>query len=161
MATRTTPSRATVARPVTGSGAPRHGPKAPPTAPVDAGRVQAGATVLEALHVRLAADLIGLTTIGEDRNEYGGDFEGLVTAAQTATQVETDQLLRYRVERRLAEIEAVQSRVRAGVYGMCDACGSPIPEERLEAVPEATHCLGCQRVHERSHGRRGSVRRAA
>jgi len=25
----------------------------------------------------------------------------------------------------------------------CYACGNPIPKERLEAIPDATHCIDC------------------
>ncbi len=31
-----------------------------------------------------------------------------------------------------------------GTYGVCDVCGGPIGEGRLEAMPEATRCLRCQ-----------------
>lgn len=30
-----------------------------------------------------------------------------------------------------------------GTYGTCDACQRPIPFERLEAIPEVRHCVGC------------------
>lgn len=31
-----------------------------------------------------------------------------------------------------------------GVRGVCEDCGRPIGEDRLEAVPEATRCISCQ-----------------
>ncbi len=45
---------------------------------------------------------------------------------------------------RVAEIEAALSRVDAGTYGTCESCGDPIPEVRLEVLPEATLCVGCK-----------------
>ena len=33
---------------------------------------------------------------------------------------------------------------------MCSKCGSPIPPQRLEALPETTHCVGCSCVKCRS-----------
>jgi RNA polymerase-binding transcription factor DksA len=33
--------------------------------------------------------------------------------------------------------------------GTCDRCGQPIDPERLEAIPGALLCLGCQVVTER------------
>ena len=161
MATRSTRGREATTRPAAGAASTRRTTPTRAVPVIDARRLQIGTAVLEALHVRLADDLAGLTAPGDERNPYGTDFEGLVTAAQAATQVETDELLRYRVERRIAEIEAVQARMRAGTYGMCDTCGLPIPEERLEALPEAIHCLDCQRAHDRAHGRRAGVRHAA
>ena len=31
-----------------------------------------------------------------------------------------------------------------GSYGICETCGGPIGQERLEAVPDATRCIKCQ-----------------
>ena len=42
-------------------------------------------------------------------------------------------------------IMAALERVQNGTYGACDSCGEPIGEARLNATPEATHCLGCAR----------------
>lgn len=32
--------------------------------------------------------------------------------------------------------------------GICEDCGDPIPEKRLQAVPHATRCVACQTDHE-------------
>lgn len=48
------------------------------------------------------------------------------------------------VQRLLREIEAAFDRVRDGSYGTCPECGKPIPVERLEILPCARHCVGCQ-----------------
>lgn len=40
-------------------------------------------------------------------------------------------------------IEAALDRIKQGTYGFCAACGEPIPEERLDAVPQATTCRDC------------------
>jgi len=60
--------------------------------------------------------------------------------------VERDRLLLVAAEARakVAEIEAALERVDAGSYGLCEACGKPIPEARLEVVPEATLCVSCK-----------------
>jgi len=42
-------------------------------------------------------------------------------------------------------------RLERGVYGMCADCGSPIPEGRLDARPEAARCVGCQSKRDRRH----------
>jgi len=44
----------------------------------------------------------------------------------------------------LRAIEYALARVRAGSYGICRSCGEPIPEERLEAIPETPLCVACQ-----------------
>jgi RNA polymerase-binding transcription factor DksA len=43
----------------------------------------------------------------------------------------------------LAETDAALARVDAGSYGLCENCGRPIPEARLEARPAARLCVPC------------------
>lgn len=49
--------------------------------------------------------------------------------------------IREGVEERLADIERALKRLDDGTYGVCEACGEPIPAERLAARPEARFCL--------------------
>lgn len=44
---------------------------------------------------------------------------------------------------RLAELDLAIRRVEGGDYGRCEACGRPIPDERLDALPTASTCVGC------------------
>lgn len=48
---------------------------------------------------------------------------------------------------RLAVLDALD-RLAAGVYGRCVSCGVQLPEERLEARPEAARCVRCQQQAE-------------
>jgi DnaK suppressor protein len=50
-------------------------------------------------------------------------------------------------ETRKAVLAAVE-RIRSGEYGTCENCGEPIHAKRLEAVPWATLCIGCQSLAE-------------
>lgn len=43
----------------------------------------------------------------------------------------------------LAEIDAATARLESGTYGVCEACGEPIGQARLEARPVARLCIGC------------------
>ena len=43
-----------------------------------------------------------------------------------------------------AQVEAALARLDEGTFGICVECGQPIPEERLEARPEAARCMACQ-----------------
>ncbi|TIC87997.1 TraR/DksA family transcriptional regulator [Nocardioides sp. GY 10113] len=43
----------------------------------------------------------------------------------------------------LGEIDDALARVDSGAYGVCEDCGGPIGEGRLEARPAARRCLGC------------------
>lgn len=44
------------------------------------------------------------------------------------------------------KIEYALERMEDGKYGICTICGRKISEERLEALPYATHCIECQSV---------------
>jgi DnaK suppressor protein len=41
----------------------------------------------------------------------------------------------------LDEVRRARLRVADGTYGVCEVCGEPIPEGRLEARPWATRCV--------------------
>ena len=111
---------------------------------------------LEALKQRLNEDVATLRQADGDRTPYGGDFESLVTAAQLASQQETDELLRRRLER-ASDIEKVSRRVEQGAVRRLRVLRGETLAERLAAVPETTMCVPCQSKRER----RGGSRRAA
>jgi RNA polymerase-binding transcription factor DksA len=70
--------------------------------------------------------------------------------SETASR-EVDLALREHVDAELAEIDAALKRLAAGTYGICEACGRPIEEDRLEAIPYARFCLRDQQLHELEH----------
>ncbi|MBC2933289.1 TraR/DksA C4-type zinc finger protein [Nocardioides sp. zg-1228] len=47
------------------------------------------------------------------------------------------------VRGRVAEVDAALERVDAGTYGVCESCGRPIGDARLEALPAARTCIRC------------------
>ncbi|MDD2319715.1 MAG: TraR/DksA C4-type zinc finger protein [Geobacteraceae bacterium] len=49
---------------------------------------------------------------------------------------------------RLTRMEEVEQRLAAGTYGICEACGEEIDEERLRVMPYAIRCVACQEKHE-------------
>jgi DnaK suppressor protein len=72
--------------------------------------------------------------------------------AETATVTldrEIDYTLEENSEHVLSSIEGALARIDAGTYGTCLSCGQRIAEERLAAIPWATHCIGCKRLEER------------
>lgn len=62
---------------------------------------------------------------------------------------EMDQTLEGNSEAVLAAIDAALRRIEQGTFGVCQRCGKPIAEERLEAVPWAELCIDCKRAMER------------
>ncbi len=91
---------------------------------------------------RSTATALELTEDGgnQDMADEDGFGEG------DTLNVERDRLLvvASEAQARVAEIDAALGRVDAGTYGVCEACGKPIPEARLEVVPEATLCVACK-----------------
>lgn len=51
--------------------------------------------------------------------------------------------------RRLAAVESALRRVDDGTYGVCEVCGGPIGDGRLDALPAATRCVRCAAVSAR------------
>jgi DnaK suppressor protein len=66
--------------------------------------------------------------------------------------LELDQSVQKHAELELAELEEAVKRVDSGSYGNCEACGKPIGEARLEAIPTARYCIEDQSKQDR--GRR-------
>jgi DnaK suppressor protein len=54
----------------------------------------------------------------------------------------------------LRAIEYALARIKAGSYGICQACGRPISTERLEAIPETPLCIDCQESAEKQRDTR-------
>ena len=79
----------------------------------------------------------GASQDGADEDGFG-EGDTLSVERDRLTVVANDAMAR------VSEIDAALARLTAGTYGTCDACGNPIPEARLEAVPEATLCVGCK-----------------
>jgi len=59
-----------------------------------------------------------------------------------------DRSVLYRLQeadmKRLTLINEVLSRIDEDGYGICEQCGEAIGRVRLEALPWAMNCLGCQ-----------------
>ena len=48
-----------------------------------------------------------------------------------------------RVRETMADVGHALKRLDNGTYGRCEACGVPVPLERLEAIPWARLCVAC------------------
>ena len=51
---------------------------------------------------------------------------------------------------RLEDVARAFEKLEDGSYGSCEACGRPIPEERLEVMPAARYCVEHQAKRERA-----------
>lgn len=72
--------------------------------------------------------------------------------ADDASEVEAQAkslALRRHLEGMLKEIDRAIVRAEKGMYGICERCHKPIPEERLKVMPSATMCIDCAKLQTR------------
>ena len=92
-----------------------------------------------------------LSAAGRDTGSSEGLRPDQLPAEQAAETLnrELDTSVEQRVRGELAAVEAALHRLDAGTYGLCEVCGQPIAEERLEARPAARFCVADQAKAER------------
>jgi len=105
-----------------------------------AARLEADRRTARARLARLRADFGGIVDASRDSNaDDEHDPEGATIAFERS---QVDALVRQ-TEHHLVEVEAALARLAGGTYGVCERCGRPIPEGRLEARPVARTCVPC------------------
>ena len=74
----------------------------------------------------------------------GSPFGKREEGADEASELEKRLALEERLEESLNEVEHALQKYESGTYGLCDSCGQPIEQARLEAIPQASLCLKCK-----------------
>lgn len=67
-------------------------------------------------------------------------------SSEQAVERENDEVLEgigQETESAIEDIRVALARISDGTYGDCSSCGEAINPERLEALPEAVHCVDC------------------
>jgi RNA polymerase-binding transcription factor DksA len=62
-------------------------------------------------------------------------------AATETAERELDVSRAAMFEARLRQIDDAFDRLKHGGYGICIDCGQPIPDERLELLPDTPYCV--------------------
>lgn len=101
---------------------------------------------------RLANRLPALRAILEEQQLVATAAVTSILTSRIPPQDEVAVRTRDSALRALAVIDAALGRIDHGRYGICGRCGGPIAIERLNALPSAELCIGCQRRRE-SHDR--------
>ncbi|MBN1173300.1 MAG: TraR/DksA C4-type zinc finger protein [Micromonosporaceae bacterium] len=84
---------------------------------------------------------------GDRLTDTAGDDQA--DAGTKTFEREQEILLANGILDRIGQVERALERLEAGAYGWCEACGDPIPVERLAAFPSATLCITCKQLEER------------
>jgi DnaK suppressor protein len=87
-------------------------------------------------------------TAGESRVEVSGSTIGRLTRMDAIQMQAMSEMSRRQLDVRLQQIDASLRGLEDGKYGICRHCKEPIGIARLEALPEAPFCVGCQESFE-------------
>jgi YteA family regulatory protein len=73
-------------------------------------------------------------------------------------EAEVNQSFRISDKYMLSEIDVALQKIKDENYGECEACHESIEEDRLEIMPHARFCIGCennyeQKIDDEEHGR--------
>ena len=94
------------------------------------------------------------TALSGDQREVTGEISIVsqhpADVADFTYQRELQETTRLLLDRETEQVEAAMRARETGAYGTCQSCGQQIPAERLQARPEATLCVECQRRQERA-----------
>ncbi len=101
-------------------------------------------TTHASLRAHLAAErerVMGqLRELGVDRSSFD---EGFADSGQVTAERGEVAALAGTLRETLQEIDAALTKFDNGTYGICESCGGPIAEARLEAMPAARLCITC------------------
>lgn len=124
--------------------------KAPPKrkGPLDKFLTQQLATLEEerANYLRQAESLRAeADSLVDDREPGDVQFDEESGEGDTiAVERERDLTLSAQAAHAVAEIDIAIAKIKDGTYGICEECYSPIPKERLKALPFAALCVQCK-----------------
>jgi RNA polymerase-binding transcription factor DksA len=99
--------------------------------------------------VRESLDGLGEESERESLSELSGADQHQADIGTETFDREKDLSILEQVEAELADVAHALERLDDGTYGVCEACGKPIGDERLEALPAARFCVNDQALAER------------
>ena len=80
-----------------------------------------------------------MTEASSDRSPDPGNAEASSVKLEYAKELSIEQ----NTIDLLGKVRHALLRIEAGSYGICESCGGPIAEARLEAMPMARLCMTC------------------
>jgi DnaK suppressor protein len=97
---------------------------------------------LARLRARLRAELANQAAQGAGHEAAVSQLTGQMDA-DSVLERELAEACALRAREAIEDIEHALQQIERGTYGACEACGTPIPYERLEVIPQARLCVTC------------------
>jgi DnaK suppressor protein len=96
-----------------------------------------------------------MRSIGIEQDDENGSLGNHIAEdGSSVTEAERIITVTEDLQAILAQVNAALERMNEGTYGVCNRCGKPIAEERLEAFPYVAYCISCQSLLEREQALR-------
>jgi DnaK suppressor protein len=97
-------------------------------------------TALENEQAELRQQLADLGFGSTTGDHYDANF---ADSSQVTAERGEAEALAAKLRNTLKDVEEALTRLDDGTYGICEVCGQPIGEARLEAMPTARRCITC------------------
>ena len=97
--------------------------------------------LLDAELERLAVTQARIERNGAGTMPSTEDGPDTADSARELVEREEHESLLKPVLAEIADVRHAYGRLLHGSYGECEACGDPIPDERLQALPAARYCV--------------------
>ena len=133
-------AKAASRRPATSKAAAPSAGKGPPFPEGAAGRLIG----IKRRLLEMREDLI--RTVRTQQLEESAEQDTGDDADKASQSIEKELLFELSDNERMTldHIEAALRKIDKGTYGICESCRKPIPRPRLDALPFARYCIGCQ-----------------
>jgi DnaK suppressor protein len=69
--------------------------------------------------------------------------ENFADSGQVAAEQGENRALVNQLAETLDDVERALAKLDEGTYGVCESCGKPIGDVRLEAMPATRYCIEC------------------
>ena len=77
------------------------------------------------------------------------NFPDVTDRATLESERNFELRIRDRERKLIMKMEEAINRIDEGTFGICEMCGEPISEKRLEARPVTTLCINCKTRQEK------------
>jgi DnaK suppressor protein len=98
----------------------------------------------EKIHVTKELEGIRAASQTTETRREGSPFGKREEEATEAMELEKRLAMERKLTDQLSAIEHALEKFEKGTYGICDICGQPIEEARLQARPQSTVCMKCK-----------------